>query len=150
MMPGNEAHSLAGFAAGVAAIPACRKVLISEPSPIEKGIAIIASMIGSCTPDWLEPADSPEHRGFYHSYIGGSLVAVGTVKAAYELQKKLKKLEAAFLWYRENGRPIPTDDLSLYRILRWILCFVTGFSCGYGSHLVLDGMTPKSLPLLGA
>lgn len=150
MMPGNEAHSLAGFAAGVAAIPACRKVLISEPSPIEIGITIIASMIGSCTPDWLEPADSPEHRGFCHSYIGGSLVAAVALKAVSELRKELAELEAACIWYRENGRLVPAEDLSSYQVLRWILCLVVGFSFGYGSHLVLDGMTPKSLPLLGA
>ncbi|MDM7992079.1 MAG: metal-dependent hydrolase [Candidatus Fermentibacter sp.] len=148
-MPGKDAHALVGFAAGVAAIPACRRVLTTEPSPIEKGIAIIASMIGSCTPDWLEPADSPEHRGFCHSYIGGILVAAGTVKAVSELQKELEKLEAAFIWYRENRRPIPTEDLSLYQVLRCILCFVAGFSCGYESHLTLDCLTPKSLPLLG-
>lgn len=149
MMPGNEAHSLAGFAAGVAAIPACRRGLTSDPSPFEIVIEVFSACLGARLPDLLEPADGPDHRGFFHSIVFGGLLAILSLNAVSHLRRELEEMGATIGWYRENGRPIPTEDLSLYRVLRWIICFVTGFSCGYGSHLVLDGMTPKSLPQLG-
>ncbi len=148
-MPGSEAHALAGFAAGVVAIPACRRELTSDPSPFEIVIEVFSACLGARLPDLLEPADGPDHRGFFHSIVFGGLLAIVSLNAVLHLRRELEELEASFSWYRVNGRPVLPEDLSSYRILRWILCCVTGFSCGYVSHLVLDGMTPKSLPLLG-
>ena len=149
-MPGHDAHTLAGIAAGVAAIPACRQMLVSEPNPIERVLMVSSAITGSHAPDILEPADSPEHRGFFHSILFEVLLAIGVFIAVSELLKKLEEFESKFRWYRANGWSIPAEDLSAYKGLRWIICSVVGFSCGYQSHLALDGTTPKGLPLLGS
>lgn len=148
-MPGHDAHTLVGIAAGVAAIPACRQMLVSEPNPIEKLLAVFAAIMGSRTPDKLEPSDGPNHRGFFHSILFVVLLAIGVSIAVSELLKKLEEFESKFRWYRANGWSIPAEDLSAYKGLRWIICSAVGFSCGYQSHLALDGTTPKGLPLLG-
>ncbi len=148
-MPDSDVHAIAGSAAGVAAMRGCSKVMNSDLSLFEIAVTLGAAVFGSRAPDLIEPSDGPDHRGFFHSYIGGSLMAAGAMKLVSDLRKEIEEFETLFLRFRENGRMIPTEDLSLYRVLRWIVCLVVGFSYGYASHLVLDGMTPKSLPLLG-
>lgn len=75
-------------------------------------------------PDILEPAlRNPNHRQFFHSFIMLGLIGKGTLKA-----------------YQWN----PETDFD--RILRAIL--LIGGSA-YLSHLALDALTAKSLPLVG-
>lgn len=148
-MPGNDVHSLAGIAAGVAAIPACRRMLVSEPSPIEKGFAIVAAIMGSRAPDGLEPADSPEHRGFIHSLAAFSIIAAVSDGLMRELQQLEQQAGDTMNRYMEYGLAIPAEDRWLFILSRLAICVLVGLLFGYGSHLFLDGFTPKGLPLLG-
>ena len=79
-----------------------------------------AGGITGLLPDILEPATSPRHRGFFHSY---ALIAA-----------------AGYLAYRF----FTSRDLSLQglKVAAAALC------AAYGSHLVLDAFTPAGLPLL--
>lgn len=84
--------------------------------------------IGTCTvfskiQDWVAPAINPHHRQFFHSI--GFLVMLG-----FGLKK-------TYNWK-------PEDKCS--QIFRFLTLCAGG---GYISHLVLDGLTPRSLPLLG-
>lgn len=86
-------------------------------------LAIGASTVFSKLPDWIVPATNPHHRQFFHSI--GLLTVLG-----YGLKK-------TYDWKPEDKGA---------QILRFLtLCA----GAGYISHLVLDGLTPRSLPLLG-
>ena len=84
--------------------------------------AALASHVGSL-PDRLEPATNPNHRQFFH----GVVFAVGlgfAVKQLYEWE--------------------PQSDLQA--LLRYMGLVVGG---AYLAHVLLDALTPKSVPLLG-
>jgi len=88
---------------------------------------LVATAVGSVfgkLPDILEPAlNNPHHRQFCHSLAVLGMVGYG-VKRAWEWE--------------------PKDEFEeVFRVLA--LCA----GAGYVSHLVLDGFTPRSLPLLG-
>jgi len=70
-------------------------------------------------PDALEPATTPNHRQFFHSL---SLLS-GLAYADYRVLKS----------------PALTDDGKIL--------FLTA-STGYASHLLMDAVTPKSLPAI--
>lgn len=87
-------------------------------------IAIAVGVFSGKLPDILEPAlKNPHHRQFFHSIAVLGLVGYG-VKKAYEWE--------------------PKDPLE--SVMRSVaLCA----GVGYLSHLILDAMTARSLPLLG-
>jgi len=68
-------------------------------------------------PDLIEPATSPNHRGFFHSVAFSSLP----------------------ITYLMTSHKSP-NNIDSYR---WIK---NALAIGYLSHLALDGLTPKSLP----
>jgi membrane-bound metal-dependent hydrolase YbcI (DUF457 family) len=70
-------------------------------------------------PDALEPATTPNHRQFFHSF---SLLAV-----------------LAYTDYRILKSTALTDDGRLW---------LAAASMGYASHLLMDAVTPKSLPAI--
>tara|TARA_Y100000782_G_C10107409_1_gene233054 strand:+ start:104 stop:466 length:363 start_codon:yes stop_codon:yes gene_type:complete len=90
---------------------------------VNPALAISASTLFSKLPDWIEPASNPHHRQFFHSISFLMMLGYG-LKKAYDWK--------------------PEDDVG--QILRFItLCA----GAGYISHLALDGLTPRSLPLIG-
>lgn len=70
-------------------------------------------------PDMLEPANSPRHRSFFHS---GTLLAM-LVQGNRKVWESQKLTEGQKL-------------------------VISMFSAAYGSHLVSDSRTPKSIPLI--
>lgn len=118
-MANGADHIAAGALTGVAM--ACYGQRQGED--VNPLLAPIASTVFSRLPDWIEPATNPHHRQFFHSI--SFLVMLG-----YGLKK-------AYDWKPEDKRG---------QFLRFLtLCA----GAGYISHLVLDGLTPRSLPLLG-
>jgi membrane-bound metal-dependent hydrolase YbcI (DUF457 family) len=87
------------------------------------GLMGLAGKGGGRLPDLLEPATSPNHRQFFHSFTTLSL----TGAALYKTYK----------WE-------PEDEFG--EILRLIAIAGLG---AYISHLVLDSSTPKGLPIVG-
>jgi len=93
-------------------------------NPINPILAVGTGVTFAKLPDLLEPAlNNPHHRQFCHSLIVLAAIGYG-IKKAYE-------------W-----RPSDSGD----RFLR-ALALCAGV--GYMSHLLLDGFTPRSLPLVG-
>ena len=90
------------------------------PHPIVGGG--LAALFASL-PDLLEPATSPNHRQFFHSVAFAGMVCHGLYKV-YE-------------WHPEEPFERFLRDIAL----------IAG--AAYLVHLVLDGFTPKSLPLIG-
>lgn len=83
---------------------------------------VAAGCIGVCfglAPDLMEPALTPHHRQFFHSYAAAGLLAHANRE----------------IW---RNPAIPND-----RKIALGLC-----SAGYYSHLFADGLTPMGLPLI--
>lgn len=118
-MANGNDHIVAGAFTGVAM--ACYgKSQAEGANPL---LVIGASTVFAKLPDWIEPATNPHHRQFFHSI--SFLVMLG-----YGLKKTY------------NWKPEDKGN----QLLRFLtLCA----GAGYISHLVLDGLTPRSLPLLG-
>jgi membrane-bound metal-dependent hydrolase YbcI (DUF457 family) len=74
----------------------------------------------ACLPDILEPATDPNHRALFHSITSLAAIAIGDV----------------YCLNSENVSP----DMK-------VAVFVA--SVAYGSHGVIDAMTPKMLPVVG-
>ncbi len=75
--------------------------------------------IAGVAADKIEPALSPNHRGFFHSYT---------------------------IWFL--GCLAVLEFVSGNKENIWKNLAVIGFA-GYSSHLFLDSLTPKSLPIIG-
>ena len=118
-MANGATHTAVGALTGLA-MAAGRNRESEEVNPL---FAIGASTFFAKLPDLIEPAIHPHHRQFFHSIAILAMIGGG-----------LKKV------YHWN----PEDKGG--QILRFLtLCA----GAGYISHLVLDGLTPQSLPLLG-
>lgn len=84
----------------------------------------VAGALAGKLPDKLEPALHPNHRQFFHSFLVFGMLGYG-MKKTYE-------------WVPES-----TPDIWIRRLL-----LVAGAS--YLSHLALDALTMKSLPIVGS
>lgn len=119
-MPNGPVHQLAGAATALTVYAFNQQQF--DPAINALTVPVAGFVLGKL-PDWLEPALHPNHRQFFHSYV----VLFGVL---YGLQK-------AYAWE-------PEGDLE--RFLRAAALIVGSV---YATHLILDGMTKKSLPLIG-
>ena len=119
-MANAKVHSIAGASAGVAwCVVHCRKSGIKVKLP-HLLIASAVGLAGGVLADILEPALDPNHRRFAHSI----LVAIGLV------------VLIGMIW-RNSAANSEEQSLALGSIV-----------VAYLSHLMLDGATPKGLPLI--
>lgn len=150
-MPRRAAHVVVGAAMGAVAA----RYLSRNEQPLFSLIETFAGGFGGAhggrAPDELEPADTPNHRGLFHSVLG--TVAGGAA---------VKKWAPGFVAEYRAGLARLREEIQyepdpLKRALYWLLLaclhaslgYATGFTTGYASHLALDGaLTPSSLPLL--
>lgn len=121
-MSSAAAHYAGGLGAGL-------MTAFLDQNPAEERLMLSAivtasAVVGSKLPDVLEPAIHSHHRQFFHSL----LVLGGAAYAAY------------WLW---KWRPETTEQ----RCLRAALC---GLLVGYCSHLGMDLLTPRGLPVVGS
>ncbi|PHS06173.1 MAG: metal-dependent hydrolase [Blastopirellula sp.] len=120
-MANGNTHICAGCAVGL--VVACLdKDETSNPAfnPLVTGGT--GALFGKL-PDLLEPAIHSHHRQFFHSWLVFGAVGYG-FKKIYEWK--------------------PDDPIEVF--LREVALMAAG---GYMSHLFLDSLTPRSLPLLG-
>lgn len=112
-------HSVVGGLSGLGVVLAEQDAL----PPINPLLATSVGVAFAKLPDILEPATNPHHRQFCHSLVVLAAIGYG-VKKVYD--------------WKPQGR---TGEF--WRVMA--LCA----GVGYISHLVLDGLTPRSLPLIG-
>jgi membrane-bound metal-dependent hydrolase YbcI (DUF457 family) len=119
-MAAKNTHAAAGAIVGLG-IYALFKYIRNERWTLEGALASTAAgAVFACLPDIIEPALHPNHRGLFHS-----CAAIGAISYASE---------------RIVGSVGLTQDARMG---------VSVFSAAYISHLLIDAMTPKGLPLLG-
>ena len=101
-------------------------------------------------PDWVDRRTSPGHRGIGHS-AAVSCVLTGLAFQRIDAWQAWLRDEAAKLQRLQN---VTIDPLvrAFYGMCYIVICVlsgaIAGFVAGWGSHLVLDFGTPRSLPLI--
>lgn len=118
-MPNFEKHLLIGSISGLAVYGVYKYF---EKEPVSLAGALIAAGIGAAfaiVPDVIEPAINPNHRSVFHSLAAGGIL-IETARRCLVSQN------------------LTPDDKKLLSIS----------AAGYLSHLILDAMTPRALPIL--
>lgn len=126
---------LAGAALGIVSSVVVQKKL-HKTEDLEIGhIALATSMAtaSSRLPDILEPATSPNHRGFFHSVLFG--IILGFLGA--ELWQNLKERREERI--RAGGNALHREEIVLGLFLIVIFAFLL--------HLMMDSLTKRGLPL---
>ena len=149
-MPGKQSHIWGGVGTAVA-VDLLAPPRVDQSDRLWHGVgAALGGAFGGVLPDVLEPASDPNHRQFCHGILP-SLACWYFSKGFYEqgYQAVLKWASSADpgFWLPEmhdGGRGLP----------RWLRMVIAGFvravPIGYLSHLALDLLTPRSLPLVGS
>lgn len=104
---------------------------------IDLGEILFSTFVGTATsriPDILEPPLNPNHRAFFHSLAFGGIVSFVGVRAWKDLQVK-----------RNERKVLGIEQMSVSEIIDIILLIG---SASVLLHLLMDGFTPKGLPLL--
>lgn len=92
-----------------------------QPDLGELLLCVGAGILGGAAPDAIEPADHPHHRQSAHSFA------------------------AAWLLLRFGNHYCGVENSQLTEFQKMLLA--AGIA-GYMSHLVVDGFTPRSIPLI--
>lgn len=142
-------HAAVGLVAG--GITAAVKA--PEEAPHAKLVEVLGGcwggLHGGLTPDRLEPAFCPRHRGPAHSWVAALGIAAATLDFA---RAECRRVANDFA-IKSRDLSLPPLTRILYGIaevlFRFLAGALTGFKAGYASHLALDGCTPMGLPLHG-
>lgn len=148
IMPNRVVHELAGVLAGAGGAWLSSKGARNADPFLEIVGGAIAGYAGGVVPDVIDPPDSPNHRGIAHGLAAAALVA------------SVPWNECAQDWRDEAARhrALAADPMlakeRTWHELAAIFCGLLagahiGLPCAYGSHLALDGVTPRSLPVVG-
>ncbi len=119
-MASAAAHNTAGLLAGI--ISSVLDQYPEEERFVLSGLLTAGAIAGSKLPDVLEPAIHSHHRAFFHSFV----VLIGAAWAGRKL------------W---DWRPQTPQQ-------RQVRALLLGALIGYCSHLGLDALTPRSLPVI--
>jgi hypothetical protein len=101
-------------------------------------------------PDVLEPAINSSHRNAAHSWVAGGAVVAGlSTLDRWEAYCRQRAASQRALRTLAEVDPF-TSFLHLLAELFWQIAagFASGLLAGYTSHLALDALMPRGLPLL--
>lgn len=152
-MPRRKTHDPAGVISG-GALAAFRARNQSPAAVILETVGgALGGLAGSRVPDGLEPSSLGGcHRDFCHSWsvmIAGVRFADAAITGWERFCRQQAELASN---HRKNA--VGLSDLERFFLLlqemAWRIAagILAGFIAGYGSHLILDAGTPKSLPLI--
>jgi membrane-bound metal-dependent hydrolase YbcI (DUF457 family) len=161
-MPSRRTHILVGTASGAAyaAHRAKRNLRANRLVRVAGGAA--GGALGGALPDFFESAISSWHRGPGHSVaVATAIVSSGNLLAQWEefCLKKAEQCSAIPMTLVRDIQgvlfvPVPPSPLSqllskLGEIFwEFLAGFLHGLMAGYTSHLALDALTPRCIPLL--
>ncbi len=148
-MPKRVTHEIVGAASGAAFA-----LFRVSDAPTSHALAevlggALGGWMGGALPDILEPATTPNHREVAHSVVaGGALTLARLAEWQATCRSEAKGCDARALTFAlgSDARQRAEWDGLGWRFLAGLLA---GFVAGYASHLMLDAVTPKGLPLLG-
>lgn len=111
---------------------------------------LIGGWLGGILPDVLEPGTSSYHRNFAHSFA----LAGGSLRYARMAERQAWcRSQAALCDSQARALQVGSRERSQWELAAWswriLAGALVGFGAGYLSHLVLDGGTPRGIPLIG-
>ena len=150
MMPNRPIHLAAAIPAGT--IMAAHKARSFNGLQYLSEVAggALGGTIGGLGPNWVDPPTSPGDRGIGHS-AAVSCVLTGPAYQRIDTWQAWLRHEAAKLQRLQN---VTIDPLvrAFYGMCYAVICVlsgaIAGFVAGWGSHLVLDFGTARSLSLI--
>lgn len=151
-MPNRAEHTRVGVAVGAFfALVFAEQQTQGDSNPLAEVIGgSLGGWLGGIMPDILEPGTSSYHRDFAHSLaLAGTSVRYAQMaewQAACRSRAALCDTQARSLVVASSQRSQVELVALFWRVLAGAL---VGFGAGYISHLVLDGGTPRGIPLIG-
>ena len=157
-MPDGKTHKYVGAGAG-AAFAYYRANHLAAPNWLPEVVGgAVGGYVGGTVPDAIEPAISSWHRGLAHSCAaGGAIICIkdplsGMVAACRENAEKCRAIRmepqgAAFVAVPATPLAQLLSGIAEF-FWRFLAGFLNGLAAGYVSHLALDALTPRSVPLL--
>jgi hypothetical protein len=161
-MPGRGTHTLVGAVSGAAFAANRTKNNFRANRLARVAGGAVGGALGGALPDIFEPAISSWHRGQGHSVAAATaVVSSGNLLTRWEevclknaeqcraRPTKLVKDAQGALFVLVPLNPF-SQTLSTFGEIFWefLAGFLNGLMAGYISHLVLDALTPRSVPLL--
>ncbi len=147
----GKVHRVAGAVAGVGTALVCRG-LERKPRRLGEFVgALGGGVTGSVLPDLLEPATSSYHRRLAHGVVPTSGLGYVALQWVPQVRNQLDAVADDFYSRADSSE----DWLKafLLRVIGFLVDiangFVTAIGAGYASHVVLDGFTRRSIPVLG-
>lgn len=144
-MPNRDLHRPTGVILGFSASLLLASHARSPRPGLEALAGAVGGWIGGALPDWIDPADSPNHRSAGHSVLGAGSVLVFSIV----------RLRSWQCWFRRQAEAAQTrataegQSWSLESTLYHALAgFIAGVIAGYIGHLADDAGTPFGLPIL--
>lgn len=111
---------------------------------------MVGGKFGARLPDIFEPATSSHHRKFFHAVVPAGITIQKGVMGVLELRNRLRQRAQALV----RALADETDPSKRAESWLWAMWFsflagiVVGAPAGYLSHLALDALTPRGLPLI--
>ncbi len=110
---------------------------------------LLAGALGARLPDVFDPPIHPGHRGLAHGVLPVTAAGVAAVTVLNGWQDRLRA-EADRRAALRASAATPLERL-WHGLLAWLSRIgagaLAGIIAGYGSHVILDAVTPASLPL---
>lgn len=161
-MPGRKTHTLVGAVSGAALAAHRTKKNIRHNRLARVAGGAVGGALGGALPDFFEPAISPWHRGQGHSVAAATaVVSSGNLLTRWEAfclnSAERCRARPTKLVRDAQGAlfvPVPPNPLSQVLLTfgeifwEFLAGFLNGLVAGYTSHLALDALTPRSIPLL--
>lgn len=149
MANGRFHRSLGGVAGGGYAAVQARQ-LDGRQWLFEVLGGIGGGVLGGKLPDMIDPPTSPRHRSIGHGVIPVTGMTKWVSKNLGAIQEKCRSAATSY----ETRARQETDQFKAFVfnilavLLRFLAGAVAGVVAGYLSHIVVDGFTPMSLPLI--
>lgn len=149
-MPRFRTHAEAGAVAGALAAAVAAPDAVTGNALVAEIIGgVIGGLCGGVVPDMIEPAHHPGHRKIAHSLFVGGVITLARVS---EWQARCRST-AAMARARADSCLAGTPErvrAEWDEFVWWLLAgALAGLTAGYASHLALDALTPRGLPILG-
>ncbi len=173
-MPNRDVHVALGLGCGLLATTgavAMRRQR-AEPHPADPLHDILhvlggalGGAVGGRLPDLIEPAIHPNHRGPAHSLLAASGAGgIALLDLVREFEDRCRQAAITCRAQRVAAQDAARETHGLRGVVHavhasallvlelWLATLAgvpIGLAAGYVSHLLADGLTPKSIPLLG-
>jgi len=146
-MPKRSTHDI--FAATGGAVVGLKIVTGQNPAIqlLEIGVTVLASMVGARIPDLVEPGIHPFHRGFAHAAIPATTAYIAGIARARVIcgERASACRHRASLCAAGSAEQSNQELTAIFWSL--LAAALAGFAYGYLSHIALDALTPRSVPL---